>query len=1148
MVHELGHVVKDSKYAALPHGLKTALLDAYASSRAQQTLDPTHFLTDMISPFRAAQVLDSTKLYGTANNVTLNSEQQVKDSLRATDRNADYWYGFNEWMAEQLVRAQSVSRSRLSAAEKFFTQLAGLLRKVVRIAWGQKYTQRARDSKGRYQAVHEAHSATEAYENMIDYLKRTAAENAATTQAAYVASQAESAEHNSAILRRMGVTTEHHPEQGPPQSAQSVETDELLSKAGVAKNLREEITAPADRFNWFMKVFLTVQQIAKENPAISQLQHYIELLNSWYSDQMRWVSMADDTARAWMSLGRKQGKNLADFIIAVERGDYMATELTGARHPTEQELAELAQKYNLSSEAIELYHRIQNDFAQALAHMEKVARTDAERVLRNPEKLKERLDKIQKEFAEMRSRPYFPHARFGNYAVVVKDRVSGMTLYVEHVDSHRAAKKVRAELLSKHKDSIAKIHAVPKTVHQFQGLPTVMLEQIRERLGQQMSSEQLEWLDQYINELAMSTGVQQRMARSHRIAGYSTDALRSYSQYFMTNARTFAKMAYGARLEATISELKQTSRDDPNLVDATKRDKIAEYMENHYEYIMNPRQEWAALRSFAFQFWLGFHVKSAVLNFTQIPMVAIPQLSALYGDAAALGAVRRGITSIRKLYNAKQGDVPDNLLQAIEMARREGVIDESQATELAGIAQGQYLSRFLPGDKNVQFLQAFNHYGAWMFQFTEKINRRVVFRAAWELALTETGKSREYLDTLERNNPETMQKLTVDMKMPRAEARAYLAARQAVWDTQYQYAAHARPTFMRGRKGTLFTFFMFMQQSMYFAFRQPGRARFWLTMLAAGGMMGLPGSEDLTAIAKYIGQKVFGTNYNPEHDVRELIVELANGAIPPDLILNGISRYGFGATAVMDGLGVPMPHIDLSASMSFGRLVPGLSEVLAVKGEGYDARMSNLLTGVAGAAFGPGLNMAYALSDSRLPVDDMKRWERAMPRALANLFKAARFATEERERTRTGATVAEFDMSDPFYMAEVAFTATGFSSTRIAQRWDREMMAREAEAFWATQRNMLLTRLDHGYTQQDGEAVQLALQNIADYNQTTPYAALTITQRDISRSRKARIRARARFQAGLGTSRQYSPLVQQTAALFPEVQDEELYVERTRVR
>ena len=123
--------------------------------------------------------------------------------------------------------------------------------------------------------------------------------------------------------------------------------------------------------------------------------------------------------------------------------------------------------------------------------------------------------------------------------------------------------------------------------------------------------------------------------------------------------------------------------------------------------------------------------------------------------------------------------------------------------------------------------------------------------------------------------------------------------------TQYHYADYARPKFMRGKLGTLFTFFMFMQQTLYFAARQPGRGRYMLVMLAAGGLMGLPGSEDLLAISKYLGQKAFGNDFDPERELRKWVVDLTEGTIPPDLILLGSGRYGFGMPAAMDMMGLP---------------------------------------------------------------------------------------------------------------------------------------------------------------------------------------------------------------------------------------------------
>ena len=149
-----------------------------------------------------------------------------------------------------------------------------------------------------------------------------------------------------------------------------------------------------------------------------------------------------------------------------------------------------------------------------------------------------------------------------------------------------------------------------------------------------------------------------------------------------------------------------------------------------------------------------------------------------------------------------------------------------------------------------------------------------------------------------------------------------------------------------------------------------------------------------------------------------------------------------------------------------GQIVPGLQELLKGSGMGFDATLSRAGSDIAGAAFGPGINIAKALSDDKLPVGDIKRWERAVPRSLASVAKAYRYLHDQRERTRTGATVVDFDVSDPDHLAEIALTAMGFSSTRVAQRWSEEMMKREAQEFWTAQSGMLLSRYDYSFIRQ----------------------------------------------------------------------------------
>ena len=152
------------------------------------------------------------------------------------------------------------------------------------------------------------------------------------------------------------------------------------------------------------------------------------------------------------------------------------------------------------------------------------------------------------------------------------------------------------------------------------------------------------------------------------------------------------------------------------------------------------------------------------------------------GMAKRLNALRKAIVNLRSTYFANLEDgrgLDPALVAALGRGIREGVVDESQASELAGIAQGEYLSTLLPGNKAHRLTLQFNRYGSFMFQSAEKINRRTVFRAAWELARDPRNVDKDYIKELERLNPQSYQQMLSEGLSP-TDARAYLAAKDAV--------------------------------------------------------------------------------------------------------------------------------------------------------------------------------------------------------------------------------------------------------------------------------------------------------------------------------------------------------------------------------
>ena len=205
--------------------------------------------------------------------------------------------------------------------------------------------------------------------------------------------------------------------------------------------------------------------------------------------------------------------------------------------------------------------------------------------------------------------------------------------------------------------------------------------------------------------------------------------------------------------------------------------------------------------------------------------------------------------------------------------------------------------------------------------------------------------------------------------------------------------------------------------------------------------MGLPGSDDLKEILKALAYRLFDKDFDLDLEGCRMIIQLLgndeNGRELAELIMHGIARKGYGIPALMDMLGgtvgidVPMPTFDRSASISAGTLLPiELGKIFGPPTQDVDSVISAQTQKASGAVFGAGFSIYKALVNHKLDVDDSKRWEKAVPRALASVMKAYRVGTEGKERTSTGSSLVKYDVRDTEQLAEVMGIAAGYTPYR----------------------------------------------------------------------------------------------------------------------
>jgi hypothetical protein len=698
----------------------------------------------------------------------------------------------------------------------------------------------------------------------------------------------------------------------------------LMDKT-VAKQLGEE----RDVFNWFMDVGFNILQIAELNVHIEGLQEYVTVLRFWKNEVNTNLAIADDRLREWNELGRKENERLARLLLEETMG--ITPDGGYLKHPRAFTAEEIA-TYNLSDQALELREKIKKDFRRTLDQMEEVLIAAKKRIYAGDDlRAGQEILKVKKEFKEMRYKPYFPLMRFGDFITQVRAKgeqtiegveyKAGQLIDYQGFDTKQERDRALRGILNAYPSNKITHSVGHMTQPNFslQGMPLTLLEHLEARLvSHNLSQETRDAIAKVKNDVLPFKSFRKQFNRRKRTHGYSLDARRSYANYMTSFSNHIARVKFDHKFKEAFDKveksIKMKARQDGG--DFTKRAQILNHMNDHLNYVMNPVNEFVGLRSIAFIWFLGFNVKSAFVNMTQVPLVSYPYLAARYGDGKAVAQLTRAYKTAATAFTNPDA-LSKEIQELVEKGLNESWLDESLATEIAMAASENNVESMVPSKLRRKAWNKVTHYGTWMFHQVEKYNRHITAIAAYRLARTDG--------------------MTVES--------AQEAARRAVEKSQFEYARWARPRFMRGKLGgTVFVFQNYMQNALFFALGgDAGAMRMMLMLFLVAGLQGLPFGEDIgnlidaamTAYKKKTGAKDPHTQIRT--DLRELVNEFTSH---PDLILHGLSSTSFGLAPLGEAMGWPVPNLDLSGSLSMGRVIPG-SEILR---PGQDASFDRLVS------------------------------------------------------------------------------------------------------------------------------------------------------------------------------------------------------------
>ena len=681
---------------------------------------------------------------------------------------------------------------------------------------------------------------------------------------------------------------------------------------------------------------------------------------------------------------------------------------------------------------------------------------------------------LQDEFNAFSQHPYFPFMRFGKHILLVNHKATGQRASVEFFEKPREMRARQEELKHSPQLVVHKSYKMDDSTP-FAMLPPGLMGQVAEKLN--VSESQRAILRELSAEFSPDRSYRNFLRKRRGVKGFSKDGQRSFAAYMMSSSNFYTRIKYGSELQSAVKDLRDTASQVGKAVDrprdVSKYFGMAEWMTEHMSEMFSPESNMIYLRSFGTVMLLGANLKSALVNLTQVPMFGFPVLASRIGTKAASAEITKAYASVRKI------EEDPVLLKYFDQAVKDGIVDESLFSELAGLSSTSNLERSIGGQaaeswwKTSQVLMA-------PFHKVELINRQVMFQATFN------GFRKKGL------HPEEAYREAIDM----------------IRATQFEYAHWNKAKFMWGKMGTFFMFWTWTQNALALLGGVHGKAEAraaLMGLIAFGGIMAVPGTEDAMKLLSFMLNKIGGGKYNDIQVSAEQAVKEIMGGSAGDVLMHGIAAHGFGLPAIF-GEGA---DFNVSGSLGMGRLVPGLQESLAT-GTSFNSTTGSIASSASGAAFGVPLAMIRGITD-----DDPWSMANVLPKFLANPVQAYRYAKADGVvlRDRSVLKVA------PYGAMKTAFHAAGLIPADVQEVKRRHWREKEIMKYYQTRRSGLLGQFWRARVEDDREALADARKAIRQYNASVKGTPMAISNKDLMRSIRSRLTKKNKTEAGIAPTR-----------------------------
>ena len=652
---------------------------------------------------------------------------------------------------------------------------------------------------------------------------------------------------------------------------------------------------------------------------------------------------------------------------------------------------------------------------------------------------------------------YVPLQRYGEFYVTVKD-ADGKIVHAESIEKPFIEERAIGAAFERRKDEV--LERLAREYPRSAGFEISDIKEdkptVREKLIEEFSM--LDLLASRMSEPTAAAYAEARKELDRRIGGgnlvgfdqflrgrkkiggvpgFDGDILRGITSFGMVAAEYAGRNRFlkevRDRTTAAIDYTRQSGNQRPRLREAIE--KMVDYgVDNAHHH------EFAGFRRMGFWWFLGGNLSSGILQIMSAVQFTGPILAQFSNSGAVLKEMTRAAADVAKMITFTNNEfndvyldfdkVPEDVRAVVKEDVANGIIKQGQAIYEAGMAPGYAMTpteKTKARSKARQFEQSVM---GGVFNTFETIARLTAYIAAYRVANNNAvmEKANDYYGSAN--------KLWNEYKARRGGvATQQDFARILIDDTFGDYSKANRPRIMRGPGSVFFLFQTYISQMFFLLHRlmsqggPQGRkmfARVMVMLFITGGLMGMPGMEELDQIYRMI-QRMRGVNEDMRTVLREMFAETV-GPQATEYLMQGVIEAGTGTS--------------VQRRLSLGE-VPGSAQIRALLnmlGFPTGARVEEFL-GAPGAVF---IDSAREMKDifARDGVaafyNDLDLYMAAMPTFIKNLYRATyKYPTEGYVETKYGNIVTSDLSTLDLIKQGMGFTPTAISKERTALYYDK---------------------------------------------------------------------------------------------------------------